>query len=148
MDLWGPYRHKTHNNCNMFLTIVEDKSKTTWIFLLSDKSMVSSNIKNFMTYVENQFNTSIKVIRSNNGSEFLNKDLQAWLSVKGVVHQTACVYTPQQNGLVERKHRSLLNISRALRFKSFVPIHYWGYCLLTAAYLLKNSYFFNWTFTL
>ena len=139
VDLWGPYKHKTHNNCSMFLTIVDDKSKATWVYLLPDKSQVASLFIDFMSYVCNQFATSIKTVRSDNGTEFLNHSLRSVLDAKWVVHQTSCVYTPQQNGLVERKHRTLLNIARSLRFHSSVPISFWGDCLLTATYLLNRT---------
>lgn len=68
VDLWGPYATKTNGNCNQFLTILEDKSRTTWIFLLTDKSQVSSVIKDFLAYVHNQFNTSVKVLKSDQGT--------------------------------------------------------------------------------
>lgn len=93
----------------------------------------------FINFVENQFSTTIKTVRSDNGSEFLNKALATMFAAKGILHQTTCVYTPQQNGLVERKHRSLLNVARALRFHSSTPIGFWGDCLLTAAYLMNRT---------
>lgn len=93
----------------------------------------------FINFVKNQFSTTIKTVRSDNGSEFLNKTLAALFAAKGILHQTTCIYTPQQNGLVERKHRSLLNVARALRFHSSTPISFWGDCLLTAAYLLNRT---------
>lgn len=139
IDLWGPYRHKTHNNCTMFLTIVDDKSRSSWVYLLSDKSTISSTFKAFMLYVENQFSTTIKTVRSDNDSEFLNHSLSSWFVDKGDVHQTTCVYTPQHNGLVERKHRILLNIARSLRFHSCVPLSFWGDCLLTTVYILNRT---------
>lgn len=121
----------------MFLTVVEDKSKATWIFLLPYKAQVGSNIKDFMAYVQTQFATTIKVIRSDNRSEFLNKDLQARFVEKEVIHQTTYVCTPQQNGLVERKYRSLLNVARALHFHSHV--HLWSFYLRTTAYILSRT---------
>lgn len=101
-DLWGPYARTTNDNCNQFLTILEDKSRTTWVFLLTNKSQVSSILKEFLAYVQNQFCTSIKVVRTDNGSEFVNKDLSATLAASGVIHQTSCIYT--QNDRVELGH--------------------------------------------
>lgn len=124
MDLWGPYHVKTHNNCSYFLTVVDDMSRTTWTFLLSNKSFVPTLLQQFFMYVQNHFKTSVKTIRSDNGSEFINQQLNTTLSSLGIVHQTSCVYTPQQNGKVERKHRHLLNAARALRFHAKLPIHF------------------------
>lgn len=86
MDLWGPYRHKTHDNCTMFLTIVDAKSRATWIYLVADKSQVASLFKSFFSFVENQFSTTIKIVRSDNGSEFLDKSLASYFADKGVLH--------------------------------------------------------------
>lgn len=138
-DLWGPYRFKTHGSCNFFLTLVEDKSRTTWIYLVSDKATVPVLIQEFITLIQNQFLVTIKVLRTDNGTKFVNQTLAAYLSSLGIIHQSSCVYTPQQNGLVERKHRHLLNCARALRFHAGLPIIFWGDCLMAAAYLINRT---------
>lgn len=79
------------------------------------------------------------MLRSDNGSEFLNHTLQTQLSSLGIIHQKSCTYTPQQNGVVERKHKSLLNTARALRLQASLPLHFWGDCILTATYLLNRT---------
>lgn len=138
-DLWGPYRFKTNGGYSYFLTLVEDKSRTTWIYLLSDKSSIPHIIKDFISLVQNQFHITIKALRTDNGTEFVNSSLDSHLLSLGIIHQTSCVYTPQQNGLVERKYRHLLNCAWALRFHAGLPIIFWGDCLLAAAYLINRT---------
>lgn len=102
------------------------------------KSQVSFILTSFFQYVKTQFNKYVKILRTDNGTEFLNKELASVLSSLGIVHQKSCVYTPQQNGKVERKHRHLLNTARALRFHAHLPVHIWGDCILTATYLINR----------
>ena len=69
---------------------------------MKHKSDVSSLVKSFVSMVGTQFNAKVKTIRSDNGREFL---LQNYFDSQGIIHQTSCVETPQQNGIVERKHQ-------------------------------------------
>ncbi|KAG5547669.1 hypothetical protein RHGRI_013386 [Rhododendron griersonianum] len=135
-DIWGPHRHQTYSGARYFLTIVDDFTRCTWLFLMSHKSDASSLLKSFFTFVHNQFNAHIKIFRSDNGSEFLS--LQSFFITKGVEFQTSCVSTPQQNGVVERKHGHILRVARALLFQSNMPIHFWGECVTTAVYLINR----------
>jgi len=111
MDLWGPFSQSSVHGHKYFLTIVDDFSHYTWIVLLKTKGDVHIHVQNFVSLIENQFHLSIKCIRSDNGPEFLQKD---FFASKGILHQTSCIYTPQQNGRVERKHQHILNVARAL----------------------------------
>ena len=96
------------------MTIVDDYSRYTWIFLLKQKFEVVKTLKNFVVFVQTQFETSIKII-SDNETEFFMTNL---FVNKGIVHQTSCVNTPQQNSIVERKHGHILNVVRTLMIQS------------------------------
>ena len=86
-----------------------------------------------------QFNTKVQTIRSDNALELgLAKETTEYFMDKGILHQTSCEGIPQQNGVVERKHKHLLETSRALLFHSGLPIKYWGECVLTATYLINR----------
>ncbi|KAL0349326.1 UNVERIFIED_CONTAM: Retrovirus-related Pol polyprotein from transposon RE2 [Sesamum angustifolium] len=139
-DVWGPYKIASLTNCNYFLTIVDDFTRATWTFLLKHKSQVHHTLATFFTMVNTQFHTSIKVVRSDNGSEFVNAQCKTLFNSLGIIHQTSCAYTPQQNGIVERKHKHkhILEIARALLFQSHLPKRFWGEAVLTATYLINR----------
>jgi len=109
------------------LTIVDDYSRTTWTYLLATKSNALPLIRSFVEMAHTQFNAKVKTIRSDNALELgLNREAVAHFLPKGIIHQTSCVATPQQNGVVERKHKHLLETSRALLFHFGLPLKYWG----------------------
>lgn len=125
IDKWGPYKNSTNNGHKYFLTIVDDFSRTTWTYFLSTKANAFPMLKQFLSMVQRQFNCQVKTIRSDNALE-LGKGSAAseFLLSQGILHQTSCTSTPQQNRIVERKHRHLLETSRALLFQSNLPISY------------------------
>ena len=111
-DLWGPFSTIFMLGHKYFLTLVDDFSHYTWVIFLKTKTEVQQHIVHFLAYIKNQFNAALKCFRSDNGTEFLA--LSSLFMSKGIIHQKSCVYTPQQNGVVERKHQHILNVARAL----------------------------------
>jgi hypothetical protein len=80
----------------------------------------------------------IKTLRTDNGTEFINQNFSNFTSSRGIIHQTTCVYTPQQNGVSERKNRHLLEMTRTLLFQNNVPKFFWSEAILTAVYLINR----------
>jgi hypothetical protein len=85
--------------------------------------------------IEVQHNSHVKIIRSDNGIEFL---MPQFYSSKGIIHQTSCVETPEQNGRVESKHQDLLNVGRALLFQANLPKTFWSFAIQHATYLINR----------
>jgi len=83
---------------------------------MQHESEVHHLLVNFVKFIQTQFHTTIKIVRSDNGTGFLS--LQPFFTSCGIKFQRTCVYTPQQNGVVERKHRHILNVARSLLFQS------------------------------
>ena len=140
VDIWGPYHTPTYNKFRYFLTIVDDFSRTTWTYLLIHKTDAFPFIKSFISLTEKQFpSCPVLTVRTDNALELgLSHTTSAYFVSKGIVHQTSCAHTPQQNGVVERKHKHLLETSRALLFQSNLPKRFWGECVLTATYLINR----------
>ncbi|KAL3368368.1 hypothetical protein AABB24_009309 [Solanum stoloniferum] len=138
MDVWEPYKLETHDGMRYFLTIVDDHSRWTWIFLMRLKSDVLTLLNNFFLQVETQFDRKIKIMRSDNGAEFFNHGCRELFQKHGVIHQSSCPYTPQQNGVVEKRHRHILEIVRAIKFQSDLPDKFWGLCVEAVVYVLNR----------
>lgn len=136
-DLWGPYREQSTSGARYFLTIVDDFSRAVWTILLLEKKEAPQALKTFCAYADRQFNKKIKVVRSDNGPEFMC--LRDFFASQGITHQTSCVETPQQNGRVERKHRHILNVARALLLQGQLPKRFWGESILASTYLINRT---------
>jgi transposase InsO family protein len=103
------------------------------------KDEVFPCFKKFYALVQNQFNVQIQAIRTDNGTEYVNKIFGAFMSEQGILHQTSCPDTPQQNGVAERKNRHILEVARALMFTMNVPKFLWSEAVLTATYLINRT---------
>ncbi|KAJ8645102.1 hypothetical protein MRB53_006850 [Persea americana] len=136
-DLWGGYRIPASCGAVYFLTIVDDCSRAVWIYLLNRNDDVACVLRDFITTISRQFEKNVKIVRSDNGTEFTC--LKGYFAEHGILHQTSCTGTPQQNGRVERKHRHILNVARALCFQAHLPIEFWGECVLIAGYLINRT---------
>ena len=112
-DVWGPFAKATHDGFKYFLTIVDDATKSTWVYLMKSKSETRPLLISFYKMIHTQFHTNIKVFRTDNAQEFFLKDFYAQ---HGIVHQHSCVTTPQQNSIVEKaltcpKHCKTIEVS-------------------------------------
>ncbi|CAM8941571.1 unnamed protein product [Rhodiola kirilowii] len=134
-DVWGPYSTPSFGGAHYFLTIIDDHSRTVWLHFFKAKSEVALLFQKFCASVRQQFGCNVKRVRADNGTEFL--PLRPYFADHGIIFETSCVATPQQNGRVERKHRHLLNVARALRFQAQLPIAFWAECVSTAAFLIN-----------
>ena len=125
---------------------MDDYSRAVWVYLLIDKREVFQMFTSFFAMIERQFSQKVKLVRSDNGTEF--HCMKDFFVANGILFQTSCVGTPQQNGRVERKHKHILNVARALRFQGGLSIYFWGECVLAAAHLINrtpSSFLFNKT---
>ena len=104
---------------------------------MKNRTKVSKLLKGFIAMIQTQFDKKVKVVRNDNGLEFTSGPMHGFYFEHGILQESSYVHTPQQNGRVEHKHRHTLNVARALRFQAFLPIQFWGNCVLTATYLIN-----------
>ncbi|KAG7599611.1 Integrase catalytic core [Arabidopsis suecica] len=135
IDTWGPFATPTVEGFRYFLTIVDDYSRATWVYLMKAKNEVLTLFPGFLAMVETQYQTPVKAVRSDNAPELKFESLYR---EKGIVSYHSCPETPQQNSVVERKHQHILNVARALMFQSCIPLEFWGDCIMSAVFLINR----------
>ncbi|RVW63107.1 Retrovirus-related Pol polyprotein from transposon TNT 1-94 [Vitis vinifera] len=129
---------KNISGTRWFVIFVDDHTRVTWVFLMKEKSKVGHIFQTFNLMVQNQFNSKIQVLKSDNAKEYFTSSLSTYLQNHGIIHISSCVDTPQQNRVAERKNRHLLEVARCLMFSSNVPNYFWGEAILTATYLINR----------
>ena len=136
-DVWGPSRIKSMIGTRWFILFVDDHTRITWVFLMKEKSEVGKIFKNFNIMIQTQFHTKIQIFRTDNAKEYFKHILGDYLQSEGIIHQSSCVDTPQQNGVAKRKNRHILEVARSLMFSTHVPKQFWGEAILTTTYLIN-----------
>jgi transposase InsO family protein len=113
-NVWGIAPVISHEHYKYFVTFIDDFTRFTWVYFLLSKSEVFSVFKVFLTLVETQFFAKIKILQSDSGGEYMSNEFQFFLQSHGIISQRSCPFTPQQNGVAERKNHHLLDVVRTL----------------------------------
>ncbi|CAI7775381.1 unnamed protein product, partial [Closterium sp. NIES-54] len=138
MDVVGPTRAPSLSGSRYFLTIVDDHTRAVWVYPLQTKGEVAAAVlKEWMPRAQRESGHKVKVIRTDNGGEFIGADFEAVLKKKGIQHQLTVPYNPQQNGVVERFNRTLQEGARTLLGRAGLPDPFWVTALRQVA-LVKN----------
>ena len=119
-----------------------DYSRYTWVFFLHDKTEVVVSFKKFAKRAQNEFEVKLKKIRSDNGKEFDNTNIEAYCDKVGIKHEVSATYTPQQNSVVERKNRTISHLQEQCLMSTIHPKLY-GRKLSTSHVMHPTSYFFK-----
>ncbi|GJR61472.1 putative ribonuclease H-like domain-containing protein [Tanacetum coccineum] len=126
MDLFGPTSVKSINHASYCLVITDDCTRFSWVFFLASKDETSGILQTFIRQIENQLNHRVKIIRSDNGTEFKNRDMLEFCGNKGIKQEYSTARTPQQNGVAERMNRTPIEVSRNYARDSLLPTTFWA----------------------
>ena len=137
-DVWGPCRTASTLGFQYFVTFIDDYSRCTRLLLMKNRAELYSIFKKFYAEILTQFNISIHVLRSDNAREYFSTPFISFMSQHGILHQSSCAYTPQQNGITKRKNRHLIETTRTLLLHYNVPFRFWGDVVLSACYLINR----------
>ncbi|GJY64044.1 putative ribonuclease H-like domain-containing protein [Tanacetum coccineum] len=135
VDLFGPTFVRSINHKIYCLVVTDDYSRFSWVFFLATKDETSGILKTFITGIENQINHKVKIIRCDNGTEFKNNDMNQFCGMKGIKREFSVARTPQQNGVAERKNRTLIEAARTMLADSLLPTTFWAEAVNTACYV-------------
>nr|GEX71102.1 retrovirus-related Pol polyprotein from transposon TNT 1-94 [Tanacetum cinerariifolium] len=114
IDLCGPMRVASINGKRYVLVIVDDYSRYTWTHFLRSKDETPEVLIDFLRLVQRGLHAHVRIVRTDKGTEFLNQTLHAYFDAEGILHQTSVARTPEQNGIVERRNRTLVEVSRTM----------------------------------
>ena len=128
---------QTRGGKKYFLTLIDDCIRYCYVYLLRSKDEALEMFQHFKNEVENQLDRKIKVIRSDRGGEY-EAPFGDFCSQHGIIHQTNAPYSPQQNGVAERKNRTLKEVMNALLLSYGLPQNMWGEAILSANYILNR----------
>ncbi|KAG5312867.1 POLX protein, partial [Pseudoatta argentina] len=139
IDLVGPINPSSYGGKRYIFTIIDDYSRVIFIDFLKEKKEASEKLKKLILLKENQTGMKLKGIRSDNGGEFVGKDLEEWFSQKGIKHELSPAKTPQCNGVVERANKSIIEMTRTMMTDSKMPLVFWAEAACTAVHIKNRS---------
>ncbi|GJS54695.1 retrovirus-related pol polyprotein from transposon TNT 1-94 [Tanacetum coccineum] len=122
MDLCGPMRLESFNGKKYVLVIVDDYSRYTWTHFLRSKDETPKVLIEFLKCVQRGLHAQVRTVQTDKGTEFLNKTLHAYFAQEGIEHQKSTAQTPEQNGIVERQNRTLVEASQKMLSAAKVPL--------------------------
>lgn len=138
-DLCGPFQNLSIGKARYFLTFIDDHTRKVFVYFLKRKNETFRVFQEFKAMVETQTGRKIKILRSDNGTEYVNGQMDALLKRHGILHQTTMPHTPEQNGLAEKMNRTLIEKAKAMIFDSGLHLKFWAEAVNTAAYLVNRS---------
>ncbi|GJZ04147.1 retrovirus-related pol polyprotein from transposon TNT 1-94 [Tanacetum coccineum] len=139
MDLCGPMPVVSINGKKYILVIFDDYSRYTWTLFLRSKDETLEVLKDFLMMIQRNLQAQVISVRTNRGTKLLNKTLHAYFKEEGIEHQTSTPRTPEQNGVVERQNRTLVEAARTMLSASKLPLSFWAEAIATVCYTQNRS---------
>ncbi|MCO5549363.1 hypothetical protein L7F22_002833 [Adiantum nelumboides] len=137
-DVCGPMRTPSVGNSLYFVTFIDDFSRFCWVYPLKAKSYVFANFQHYVSMVENETGCKVQTLRTDRGGEYMSGAFKDFSGKKGIKNQCTMPYTPQQNGVAERKNRSLMEMARCMLKAKSLPHKLWMEAVACAAHVLNR----------
>lgn len=138
IDLCGPMRTKSIAGNKYFMLIVDDFTRMIWVYFLRNKSEAFNSFKKLKSMTELQSGYKVKCLRSDRGGEFLSSEFVQFCNDHGIQRQLTMAYTPQQNGVVERKNKTVVEMAKSMLHEKGIPYFLWAEAVHIAVYILNR----------
>ena len=136
-DVCGPFKVNSIGGARYFVTFIDDYSRKTWVNFISQKSQVLDKFRHFVHSVNSSTGLPLIALRTDNGGEYTSNAFKDFCLSKGISRELTPPHTPQRNGVVERRNRSLLDITRCLLLDKALPGQLWGKAVKATADILN-----------
>lgn len=137
-DVCGPFEDPSLGGNKYFVTFVDEFSRMLWLYLIKTKGEVFAIFQKFKVMAEKQSGKFLKILRTDGGGEYVSNDFENFCIKHGIQHEVTPPYTPQHNGLAERRNRTILNMVRSMLKGKNLPHTFWGEAATTATYILNR----------
>jgi transposase InsO family protein len=134
-DVCGPMTVSSLGGFLYYVTFIDDFSRKTWIYFMKTKDEVFSRFQEFKAQTENLTGKKIKVLRTDNGGEYTSNDFSDFCKEAGIKRELTVPYNPQQNGVAERKNRSIVEVVKAMIHDQNLPMFLWAEASNTTVYV-------------
>ena len=139
-DVWGSAKTTTISSCRYYVTFIDDHTRKVWVYFMKEKGEVFGHFQKFKAVVvEKEKGMQIKCLRSDGGGEYFSNEFSDFLKDQGIKRQFTCRYTPQQNGVAERKYMHIAEVARALMNEKCMPHYFWAEAVSTAVYIMNRT---------
>ena len=136
-DVAGPFRVRSLGGAKYFVTFIDDFSKRTWVYFIASKDQVFDKFKLFLHKNKRISGKNVQTLRTDNGGEYVSKAFLLYCANAGILRQFSQPYTPQHNGVAERRNRTILDIVRTFLSDTDVPSHLWAEAVRAAVYIMN-----------
>lgn len=138
-DVCGPVTPASWNGARYFVSFIDDWSRFTVVYLIESKDEVAGCFKDYEAQATAKFGCKITRLRSDNGGEYVGKEMRLFCRQQGIKMEFTVPYSPEQNGVSERMNRTLVEKARSMLFDSGISKTFWGEAIETAAFLTNRS---------
>ena len=138
-DVMGPFKTPSLGGARYVLTFIDEYSRIIWVYFLQKDEEIFHKFKEFKVLTEKQCGKFLRIIRTDRGSKYMNKDFLGFCKQNGIKKESTISYSPQQNRVAERKNRTIMEMARCMLHSRNIEVHLWAEEIHTTVYILNRT---------